>query len=121
MFFPVSLCLELLLVGLLLLWFTRKQKTGKVVLSIGFLLFATLSFSAVSDGLLRPLEYVYPPILKSDGISGIKWVVVLGGGHTSDPQLPVTSQIGGGSVARLVEGIRPVSYTHLTLPTILLV
>ena len=106
MFFPVSLCLEILFLALILLWFTRKQKTGKVILSMGFLLFALLSFSAVSDELLRPLEYEYPSILKSEGISGIKWVVVLGGGHTSDPHLPVTSQIGGASVARLVEGIR---------------
>jgi uncharacterized SAM-binding protein YcdF (DUF218 family) len=106
LFFPVSLCLELLLLGLLLLWFTRKQKTGKVILSIGFLLFALLSYSAVSDELLRPLEYKYPPILKADDVTGVKWVVVLGGGHISDPRLPVTGQIGGASVARLVEGIR---------------
>ena len=106
LFFPVSLCLELLLLGLLLLWFTRKQKTGKVVLSIGFLLLALLSYSAVSDELLQPLEYKYPPVLKADNVTGVKWVVVLGGGHTSDPQLPVTSQIGGASVTRLVEGIR---------------
>jgi uncharacterized SAM-binding protein YcdF (DUF218 family) len=106
MFFPVSLCLEILLLGLIFLWFTRKQKTGKVILSMGFLLFALLSFSAVSDELLRPLEYEYPPILKSEGISGIKWVVVLGGGHISDPQLPNTTQLNGASIARLVEGIR---------------
>ena len=106
LFLPVSLCLELLLLGLFLLWFTRKQKTGKVILSIGFLLLAFLSYSAVSDELLQPLEYKYPPILKADDAPGVKWVVVLGGGHISDPRLPVTSQIGGASVARLVEGIR---------------
>ena len=106
MFFPVSLCLEILLLGLIILWFTRRQNTGKVVISIGVLLLALLSFSVVSDELLQPLEYKYPPVLKADDIPGIKWVVVLGGGHTFDPQLPVTSQIGGGSVARLVEGIR---------------
>ena len=106
LFFPVSLCLEILLLGLILLWFTRKQKTGKVVLSIGFLFLALLSFDATSDKLSQPLEYKYPPVLKADDVPGVKWVVVLGGGHTSDPQLPVTSQIGGASVARLVEGIR---------------
>ena len=106
MFSPVTLCLEILFLGLILLWFTRKQRTGKVVLSVGFLFLALLSFSAASDELLRPLEYEYPPILKSEGISGMKWVVVLGGGHISDPQIPNTSQLNGASVARLVEGIR---------------
>ena len=106
LFLPVSLCLEILLLGLILLWFTRKQKTGKVVISIGFLFLALLSFDATSDKLLQPLEYKYPPVLRSDDISGIKWVVVLGGGHISDPRLPVSSQLGGASIARLVEGIR---------------
>ncbi len=36
----------------------------------------------------------------------VKWVVVLGGGHTSDPQLPVTNQLSDASTARLIEGIR---------------
>ena len=106
LFFPVSLCLELLLLGLVLVWFTSRQKTGKVVLLIGFLFLALLSYDAVSDELLQPLEYKYPPVLSSDDIAGIKWVVVLGGGHISDPRLPVTSKLGGASVARLVEGIR---------------
>ena len=35
LFFPVPLCLEILLLGLLLLWFTRKQKAGKIIVSIG--------------------------------------------------------------------------------------
>lgn len=59
LFFPVSLCLELLLLGLFLLWFTRKQKTGKIIVSIGVILLGTLSYGAVSDILLQPLEYKY--------------------------------------------------------------
>ena len=106
MFFPVSLCLEILLLGLVLLWFTRKQRTGKLVLSVGFLFLALLSFRAVSDELLQPLEYKYTPILQSADIADVKWIVVLGGGHTSDARLPITGQLGGASVVRLVEGIR---------------
>ena len=106
MFFPVSLCLEILFLALILLWFTRKQRTGKVVLSIGFLFLALLSYSAVSDELLQPLEYKFPPVLKADDVTGVKWVVALGGGHISDPQIPNTSQLNGASIARLVEGIR---------------
>ncbi|MFH1952213.1 MAG: envelope biogenesis factor ElyC, partial [Pseudomonadota bacterium] len=103
---PVSVGLEVMLLGLFFLWFTRKQKAGKIIVTIGVGLFAVLGFSEFSDSLLRPLEYQYPPVLDSGNIAGVKWVVILGGGHTSDPKLPVTSQIEEGTLARLVEGIR---------------
>jgi len=38
--------------------------------------------------------------------SAIKYVVVLGGGHSSDPEFPLISQIGRSSLERLIEGIR---------------
>lgn len=106
LFFPVSIALEAMLLGLFLLWFTRKQKTGKVVVSIGVGIFALFSYAGFSNILLRPLEYKYPPILSLADARDAKWVVVLGGGHTSDPQLAVTSQIEEETLARLVEGIR---------------
>ncbi len=112
LFFPVSLCLELLLLGLFLLWFTRKQKTGKIIVSIGVILLGTLSYGAVSDILLQPLEYKYPPLIKLEDVHDIKWVVVLGGGHISDPKIPITGQLSDASMARLVEGIR----LHRELP-----
>ncbi|MFH1293071.1 MAG: envelope biogenesis factor ElyC, partial [Pseudomonadota bacterium] len=96
---PVSVGLEVMLLGLFFLWFTRKQKAGKIIVTIGVGLFAVLGFSEFSDSLLRPLEYQYPPVLDSGNIAGVKWVVILGGGHTSDPKLPVTSQIEEGTLA----------------------
>ncbi|MBW1698681.1 MAG: envelope biogenesis factor ElyC [Deltaproteobacteria bacterium] len=110
LFLPVSLCLELLLAGLVLLWFTRRQKAGKILVLMGVILLAALSYSPLPETLLRPLEYRYPPVLKIDSAQNIKqdikWVVVLGGGHTSNPKLPSTSQLSYASIARLVEGIR---------------
>jgi hypothetical protein len=35
LFSPLPFCIEILLLGLIVLWFTRKQKTGKVVVSLG--------------------------------------------------------------------------------------
>ena len=35
LFFPVSLCLTCLAAGLILLWFTKKQKAGKIVTTVG--------------------------------------------------------------------------------------
>lgn len=106
LFFPIPLCIEVLLLGLFFLWFTRKQKAGKIFVSAGTVLLATLSYDGISGMLLKPLEYKYPPLLRLESVSDVKWVVVLGGGHRSDPQVPVTSQLSGVSTARLVEGIR---------------
>ena len=106
LFFPVSLCLEILILGLFLLFFTKKQKAGKVIMLIGVILFASLSYDPVSNRLLEPLEYQYPPLVVNETSSSVKWIVVLGGGHTSDPRLPVTSQISDESLVRLVEAIR---------------
>jgi len=105
-FFPVPLCLEILLLGLFFLWFTSRQKTGKIVVSVGVLLLTVFSYGAISNTLLRPLEYKYAPLLSLEDIHHVKWVVVLGGGHTSDPQVPITSQLSDASIARLIEGIR---------------
>jgi len=106
LFSPVPICLEILLLGLFLLWFTRKQKIGKIIVSIGVILLATLSYGVISDILVKPLEYKHPPLRNVHTVTDVKWVVVLGGGHTSDPKLPATGQISGESLARLVEGIR---------------
>jgi uncharacterized SAM-binding protein YcdF (DUF218 family) len=106
LFFPVTLILGILLLGLFLVSLTRRRKTGKIVVLIGILFLGVLSYDTVSDKLLQPLEYSYPPLLSVENIQNIKWIVVLGGGHVSDPKLPVTSQISGTSLVHLVEGIR---------------
>ncbi len=113
-FFPVPLCLEILIVGVLLLLFTRKQRAGKVVVSVGVALFAAMSYTAVPTVLLRPLEYRYPPFCAEGRMDApsrhkmpaVKWIVVLGGGHTSDPKIPATSRISNASLVRLIEAIR---------------
>ena len=105
-FFPLSICLEIFLIGLLCLWFTRRQKAGKIIVSIGVILLTAISYGAVSDMFLGPLESKYSPIMDISTFQDIKWVVVLGGGHFSDPKLPITDQLSDASLVRLVEGIR---------------
>jgi uncharacterized SAM-binding protein YcdF (DUF218 family) len=73
---------------------------------IAILLLGSFSYDVASERLLRPLEYSYPPLLSIGNLQDIKWVVVLGGGHTSDPKLPVTCQLSEASLVRLVEGVR---------------
>ncbi len=109
---PMSLCLGVLGIGILLLWVRRRIGAAKVVLTLGFLVLTALSFSAVADQFIKPLETWYPPLSDTSTLKDVKWVVVLGGGHTSNPELPPNAQIGDSSLARLVEGIR----IHRDLP-----
>jgi len=112
LFFPLSLCLEILIVGIFLLWFTRKQKAGKIIVTIGVATLVALSYGVASEILLRPLEYKYPPLTDVYAVLDVKWVVVLSGGHSPDAQLPITGQLSDASLVRLVEGIR----IHRKLP-----
>ena len=89
--------------GLFLLFFTKKQKTGKLLVSFGLIFIALISYSPFSNLLLSPLEKTYEKYKPSQ--KKINYVVVLGGGHTTDPDLPLSSQIASVSLTRLVEGI----------------
>lgn len=112
LFFPVTTILVTLIFGLFFLLLTRRQRTGKILIFIGTIFLGLLSYDGVSERILRPLEYKYPPLLNSQSIQNVKWIVVLGGGHSSDPKLPVTSQLSEASLVRLIEGIR----LHRNLP-----
>jgi len=113
-FYPICLCLGILILGLFCLWATRRQRLGKVLVTVGTVLLLLLSNSFLSSRLLLPLEQQYPALLKPENISweggnggtSPKWIVVLGGGHVSDPCLPVNSQISGAALGRVVEGVR---------------
>jgi uncharacterized SAM-binding protein YcdF (DUF218 family) len=104
-FLPLPLCLMVCFTGLALLWWTKKQRAGKILVSLGLFALALLSYDAVADALLIPLERKYPAYQKSTS-APVKFVVVLGGGVNPDASLPVTSQIGDVTLNRLVEGIR---------------
>ena len=109
---PLSACLLLALLGLFCLWFTRKQKTGKVLLTISTFLLGFLSYGAVSDMLVRPLEEKYPPLSSFESVEGLKWIVVLAGGSSVDPGLPLSSYLSEASLIRLSEGV----FLHNRLP-----
>jgi uncharacterized SAM-binding protein YcdF (DUF218 family) len=106
MFLPLPVCLVILILGVVILWFSRKQRLGKTVVTLGTVLLLILSFNLTSSAILAPLENAYPPILNPAPLRDVKWIVVLSGGHISDPRVPITSRIGGSTLVRLVEGIR---------------
>jgi uncharacterized SAM-binding protein YcdF (DUF218 family) len=111
-FFPLPVCIEILLAGLFLLWFTRKQKMGRILVTTGTLLLLLFSYSAFSDHLLRRLERRYPSLgpAKSNGFTvgqpgvPVGWIVILGGGHTADPKVPLSSQLEHSTLVHVVEG-----------------
>jgi uncharacterized SAM-binding protein YcdF (DUF218 family) len=113
-FYPVPLCLGILAVGLLLLFFTRRQRAGKRIVLAGVILLAALSYGTIPNIFLKQLEYQYQPlylteasgVTRDDHLSSIKWIVVLGGGHVPDPKIPITSQISSASLVRLIEAVR---------------
>ncbi|MDZ7696518.1 MAG: hypothetical protein U5R49_06200 [Deltaproteobacteria bacterium] len=105
LFMPLSAVLLLALVGLFCLWFTRKQRTGKVLVTVAVGLLGLLSYDQVSGLLAGPLEGKYPPIMSTESVQGVKWVVVLGGGSEVDPRLPPSTYLSDASLIRLLEGV----------------
>jgi uncharacterized SAM-binding protein YcdF (DUF218 family) len=60
-----------------------------------------LSLRPVADAFSRPMERAYPAF-PGDSVD---FVVVLGGGHTSDPSLPPSARLSSAALVRLVEGV----------------
>jgi len=109
LFFPVPVCVEILLVGLFLLWFTRRQRAGKIAVSIGAAFLLLLGNRNLSGHLLAPLEHRYPPPAVSETdheLSSARFVVVLAGRHTNDPQIPLDSRLGEDTLARMAKAIQ---------------
>lgn len=111
---PLSLCLGILIIGLAFLWAKRRRRLGKVLVSLGTVLLLLLSIPGISRQFLTPLERRYTALLHPEKISwegqksgtSPKWIVVLGGGHRSDPRLPANSQISTAALGRVVEAVR---------------
>lgn len=100
---PLPALLLLMGLALLLLWFTRWQKSGKAILSLSWLFLLLLSLQPVADRLLRPLESAYATYRGDDRVD---YIVVLGGGYTFNPDWAPSSNLLGNSLPRVTEGVR---------------
>jgi uncharacterized SAM-binding protein YcdF (DUF218 family) len=104
---PVAFCLALLCAGLALLWLTRRQKAGRLLATAGALALVVFGYGFVSGRLLATLERRHGPVVEAGEAAGrVRWVVVLGGGSSSDAGLPANARLSEASLARLVEGVR---------------
>lgn len=105
---PLAASALLILAGLLFLWFARRRQTlGKILVSVGLVLLLICSYVWPANALLRPLERSAPALdLEQPLDPAPEYVLVLGSGSVSDPDLPVTSQLDAAAVVRLAEGLR---------------
>jgi uncharacterized SAM-binding protein YcdF (DUF218 family) len=112
---PYSVLFAVMLAGLILLRFSKRQRLAKVLLAVGFVLLTLLSVSPVARSIARPLETAYPPFLAGatqaseslpDGSPAPRWVVVLGGGHSESSSLAPLQALSAPALGRLAEGIR---------------
>ena len=101
---PLPAMLIIGLVGLMLIMFTHKQKTGCVVVLLSFTGLFLASFQPISSRLLMPLERQYTAFFPID--EPIDYVMVLGSGHIVDDKIPPTSELSRSGLMRLAEGIR---------------
>jgi uncharacterized SAM-binding protein YcdF (DUF218 family) len=110
--FPVPVICEVMVAGLLLLWFTRRLQAEKVLITVGTVMLLLLGNSQVSSVFLRMLEQRYHPVDLSSlplpkGRSGkAAYVVVLGSGYSPDPRVDLDSALSEDAMVRLVEGVQ---------------
>jgi uncharacterized SAM-binding protein YcdF (DUF218 family) len=110
--FPVPVISEVLVLGLVLLWLTRKQKAGKVLVTAGTLMLLLLGNSQISAILLRTLEQRYHPVALSsvpalpEKSANGTYIVVLGSGYSPDSRIDLLSHLSEDAMVRLVEGVR---------------
>ncbi|ALV92823.1 MULTISPECIES: envelope biogenesis factor ElyC [Pantoea] len=103
MLLPLPLLLSLMAAGLLLLWFSRWQKSGKILISASWLMLLLLSLQPIADRLLLPLERHYATW---NGTEPVDYIVVLGGGYTFNPNWAPSSNLINNSLPRVAEGVR---------------
>jgi uncharacterized SAM-binding protein YcdF (DUF218 family) len=107
---PLCAGLALVWAGLILRKTHRLKRVGVLLAAAGTVAVTVLSLQPVANEVIKPLEMCYPPLVELGGHQNVKWVVVLAGGHASNPDRPANLQIGSSTLARLVEGLRVLSH-----------
>ena len=109
--FPVPVICEVLALGLILLWFTRRQKAGKILVTVGTVMLLLLGNGRISAVFLRTLEQrCHPDTLSSrpaaTGSMNETTIVVLGSSYSPDPRIDLDSHLSEDGLVRLIKGIR---------------
>lgn len=104
---PLTIVSACLLLGLAV-YRCKRKKSGMILIAFGVSLLILFGYAPGAITYIENREQRYPAVPEEIPyeLHSIKHIVVLGSGHTSDLRLPATTQIGGSSLYRLIEGIR---------------
>lgn len=100
-FEPIGIVITLFVIGLYYLYQKKHYKAEQFLLA-SVLVLALFAYPPFSNFLVTQLENQYP---KCNYTKDIKYIHVLGNGHTTDPSQSISSQISDGGVKRVLEGI----------------
>lgn len=103
---PLPLMLLTGLTGLLLLWFGRHRQSGALLILLAFAGIFLASFHPLSATLLAGMERQYSGYRQEATGVAVDLVMVLGHGHSTQPEQPITSRLSRTALTRLAEGIR---------------
>lgn len=98
---PFGMVLALLLFALYFL-FTKRENRAKILLSLGVAMMFMYSYPPFTNYLISNLENQYP---KYEYQNDVAYIHVLGSGHNTDREQPLSSQVGSASIKRDIEGI----------------
>ncbi len=106
---PFPIALVLLIGGLLLLWFTQRQRLGRILSSLSLVIFLIAGYDLLSGVLIPPLERPYRP-LSAEALAAMTpapvAIVVLGSGFRTDTTLPPNDRLSDNGISRLTEAVR---------------
>lgn len=113
---PFTFCMIFLVIGLIFLWL-KKNRIGWFFSLAGVLLLYFFGSWSGSNLLIAPLEAEYSPLLNPLDRPELMAedspiIIVMGSGHYTSNEYPITSQIGAVSLVRFTEGLR----LHHSLP-----
>jgi uncharacterized SAM-binding protein YcdF (DUF218 family) len=101
---PMPLILLLLIWALLFLLRKKTRWLGILVVAVATSLLFVSSYPPLVDRIIAPLEQDYSQYQVSQ--QPAEFIAVLGSGHTSAPEQPITSEMNPTGIVRLTEGIR---------------
>ncbi len=100
---PFPIFLTLILIALWV-WHRGNHRKAKYLIVGAAVWITLLSYPPLSALLLKPLESVHPQIDLDNAAT--RYIHVLGSGHVSNPDLPLSSELGLVSLVRVSEGVR---------------
>ena len=112
-FLPLYFVLGVGAVGVLLLWSRKRERLGRVLLTLAFAVLAISANKGVAAALLAPLEHRFSPVPEAASPAELPAdlrectaILVLGGGHADSSTLSRVNQLVPGALSRVAEALR---------------